>query len=310
MSLRLLITNFAILFAWFVLTDQSHGQIRGQQFDDHLVAIQSCSYDELIDRIFSEDKGFSSTIRAIGLTQDIVSPVVEFRGVLFDPRVERLKTMLDELPKRQAAEKICETYRVRLQIFKKNWAEANKGGGRKSTSESERHALSACLFLITQYSPAKEFDRLFLEWYLWHRKHTSPSTDFAVIARPDPLLTLNLYLVAIQKSGKSLNQVADVLKEISTQTQIGEFLPPVPVILGMGKIIDGEPQPRNPSDGYYYIPGYGSAKVFGFGKGTNDDVPIKVIQEIRGALIPEVKAYDATIEAIEKWILDSINISD
>lgn len=233
---------------------------------------------------------FYSAISGTGLTGEPQGSN-HFMVTIGDPRVDRIRILLEEMKPIEASELIKKKYLAEFDRFKSDWETNDVRRG--IMPSLRRHSVSSLLFLCSEFCPAKEFDALFLKWHIWHRQtEFGDNLAFGVNAKADELFVANVYANALRKQGKDLASVTDSVNRCSVNAKMRRFLEMIDI--SKTRLFEEQTEAD-----YFVIQGWGDNILT---IGSINPTTLDFVQQLRGELIPEVKLYNKTIESIQKWL--------
>lgn len=267
-----------------------------------LMTYQSCSdaaksmtLEQAIESMTTakDSSPFFNAISAMGLTGEPQGRN-HFMITIGDPRVDRIRILLEEMTPVDASKWIKTKYLAEFDRFKTDW---EKSDVRRGILPARRlHSVSSLLFLCSEFCPAKEFDALFLKWHIWHRQtEFGDNLAFGGSAKADELFVANVYANALRKRGEDLASVTDSVNRACDIAKMRRFRE----MIDMSKTRLFEEQTE--AD-YFVIQGWGDNILT---IGSVNPTTLDFVQQLRGELIPEVKQYNTTIESIQKWLEDN-----
>lgn len=180
-----------------------------------LQKVKEMSFAELSDSL-SEN---SESIVRLALVPRLGSGSDNFniRGILADRRVAKMHEQLSLLPPEAAAALSLASYETEFVSFKEFYNDKNMAPVRIL------HALEANLFLCSEFCTPSTFVESVESWEEWHAEASIKKNNlqFAISAKPDPLLLANLYTnLIVKKRGLSTTQANIWLHE-----NLSEFVP-------------------------------------------------------------------------------------
>ena len=179
--------------------------------------------EELLAAIDTADNGNTNTIFYRGMMGGGAETHSVFLQIISDDRVRKIYSLLDSMPRDQAAAVVAKSYNESLSKLKRV-VRTGKG------DLALRYGLHAKLWLSYQFETRKDFNRRFSDWNDWYTDYlanekylankTQPvptlwaKSSFARSSSPELLMYLNLALIDQVKNGKldDQSEYAQMLK--------------------------------------------------------------------------------------------------
>jgi len=195
---------------------------------------ETMDLDQLADAISKHDPNFQD-IWSAAVKASIPVDYLEFRPVVHDPRVGRMVRLLRKMEPLAASAK-C------LLIFKQKLAEMRQRSFEDFLVDDGhglgvQHGVTAAAFLCSQFCGKAEFDECMIQWMTWQRsnyhywKVSAEEHNRETYSRietkvgPNPAAVLNLYYLALLKTGMPEEEIKNRFEEI-----LAKYETPLPTI--------------------------------------------------------------------------------
>ncbi len=270
---------------------KSPQQIRDEEF---VRMAGERNFDELVESLDHFDGDNYAIADATSLTSGL-DPSVNLRAILADRRVARLHELLSQMAPEEASEKLHDEFKSKFEQFKGKWAEAIKFEN-GTILDSERHGLSALLFLVFEFCPESQFDEDCRSWLDWYYELQGANVNFTRRACPQPLLVINLHALALIRRGESIQQINARVANLCEEVECG----PLPE-LKMLPFYKWDDTTRDKSDAIKMIPGF-----YNWGKAR------KIWGVMRNAESYRTEAVSKSLDWLEPpgtmqtWIIETV----
>jgi hypothetical protein len=287
--------SLASFFFASLVVIQCSAQTDSMTYRSCSAAAKSMTLEQAVESLtVSKDSSpFYSAISGTGLTGEPQGSN-HFMITIGDPRVDRIRILLEEMEPAVASGLIKKKYLAEFDRFKTDWEQNDVRRG--IMPSLRRHSVLSLLFLCSEFCPAKEFDALFLKWHIWHRKtEFGDNLAFGINAKVDELFVANVYANAMRKLGEDLASVSESVNRACDISKMRRFREMIDT--SKNRLFEEQTEAD-----FFVIQGWGNNVLT---IGSVNPATLDFIQQLRGELIPEVKLYNTTIESIQKWLDDN-----
>ncbi len=196
--------------------------------------------EELMTAIDTADGGYADTVFLRGMMASGPDTHSVFLQIISDDRVRKIHSLLDSMPRDQAAAIVSNSFDMSLSELK---AVARTG----KSDRALRYGLHAKLWLSYQFVPREDFNRRFSDWNDWYVDYLGSGkylatnkevpeawrkSSFASTSGPELLMYLNLALIDQVKNGKldEQSEFAQMLKDAGLDGPLSQSYTMLPIL--------------------------------------------------------------------------------